>query len=61
MQEADVREKEEQEKGKFLNEREEQESKTRVTKRAQDLLINLLALMDGKRHSSGAYWLDVGE
>ena len=32
-----------------------------MTKRAQDLLINLLAPMDWKRRASGAYWLEVGE
>lgn len=58
--EADVREQEEREKGEFLGERTEQERKARVTKRAQDLLLNLLAPMDWKRRSSGAYWLEVG-
>lgn len=59
--EAKVREEEEREKGRFLGEREQQERRARVTKRAQDLLIDLLAPMDWKRRASGAYWLEVGE
>jgi superfamily II DNA or RNA helicase len=59
--EANVREEEERERGEFLGEREQQERKARVTKRAQDLLINLLAPMDWKRRASGAYYLEVGE
>lgn len=58
--EEKVREEEERENGTFLSERELQERKARVTKRAQDLLINLLAPMDWKRRASGAYWLEVG-
>lgn len=59
--EAKVREEEEREKGQFLSEREQQERRARVTNRAQDLLINLLAPMDWKRRASGAYYLEVGE
>jgi superfamily II DNA or RNA helicase len=59
--EAKVREEEEREKGPFLGEHEQQERRAKVTKRAQDLLINLLAPMDWKRRASGAYWLEVGE
>jgi len=59
--EAKVREEEEREKGQFLGEREQQERRAKVTKRAQDLLINLLAPMDWKRRASGAYYLEVGE
>lgn len=59
--EAKVREEEEREKGQFQGEREQQERKAKVTKRAQDLLINLLAPMDWKRRASGAYYLEVGE
>lgn len=59
--EAKVREEEEREKGQFLGQREQQERWARVTKRAQDLLINLLAPMDWKRRASGAYWLEVGK
>ena len=59
--EAKVREEEEHEKGQFLGEREQQERRAKVTRRAQDLLINLLAPMDWKRRSNGAYYLEVGE
>lgn len=59
--EATVREEEEREKGAFLGEREAKERKARVTKRAQDLLLNLLAPMDWKRRPSGAYFLEVGK
>jgi superfamily II DNA or RNA helicase len=62
--EAKVREEVEREKegeNTLLGEREQQERRTRVTRRAQDLLINLLAPMDWKRQASGAYWLEVGE
>lgn len=58
--ESEVREKEEREKGEFLGERGQQERKAHVTRRAQDLLLNLLAPMDWKRQASGAYWLEVG-
>jgi superfamily II DNA or RNA helicase len=60
--EATIREEEEQEreKSQFLGEREQQERRAKVTHRAQDLLINLLAPMDWKRRSNGAYYLEVG-
>lgn len=40
---------------------EQQERRMKVTRRAQDLLINLLAPMDWKRRPNGAYYLEVGE
>ena len=59
--EANVREEEEREKGEVLGEREHQERRAKVTTRAQDLLLNLLAPMDWKRRPSGAYFLEVGK
>jgi len=41
--------------------REQQERRARVTKRTQDVAINMLARMDWRRLSSGAYVLEVGE
>lgn len=41
--------------------REQQERRARVTKRTQDVAINILARMDWRRLSSGAYVLEVGE
>jgi superfamily II DNA or RNA helicase len=41
--------------------REQQQRRARVTKRAQDLHLNLLASMDWKRRANGVYWLEVGK
>jgi superfamily II DNA or RNA helicase len=38
-----------------------QERIIKVTKRTHDLAVNILARMDWKRRSSGAYYLEVGE
>lgn len=59
--EATVREQEERDKGEPLGEGEAQERKARVSKRAQDVLLNLLAPMDWQRRASGAYCLLVGK
>lgn len=40
---------------------EQRQRRTRVTKRTQDLLLNLLAPMDWQRDPDGVYWLEVGE
>ncbi len=42
-------------------EREENERTIKVTRRAQDLSVNILAPLDWKRRPSGAYLLEVGE
>lgn len=59
--EATVREEEERRKGKSSGEDEEQERKAFVMKRAQDVLLDLLAPMDWQRKANGAYTLEVGE
>lgn len=39
----------------------EQQRRARVTRRSQDLLLNLLAPMNWQRAADGGYWLEVGE
>lgn len=48
-------------KQRELREREQQERTTKEGKRAQDLVINVLARMDWRRQRSGGYVLEVGE
>lgn len=40
---------------------EQRQRRARVTRRAQDLLLNLLAPVNWQRGSDGAYWLEMGE
>ncbi|GHO82981.1 DEAD/DEAH box helicase [Dictyobacter formicarum] len=49
-------------KKRELQEREEREERmTKVSRRTQDLALNMLARMDWKRQRTGAYVLEIGE